>query len=145
VAKFLIVDAHSMIFAWPELRALHARRMVLARDALIQKLTAYQDFTGMRVVVVFDGQGAKAQEATEPGGVQIFYSGRGQTADSLIERLVAKYAGVHDITVATSDRLEQQTASSFGGSFISAEILHRMVEETENDLQRELKRRKNRR
>ncbi len=140
MAKFLIVDAHSIIFAWPEMRALHARRMVLARDALIKALTDYQDFTGTRVVVVFDGQGGKASDSSEPGGIQIFYSAQGQTADAIIERLVAKYAQVHDITVATSDLLEQQTAFSFGGSCISAEILKQMIEETQGDFQRELKR-----
>jgi len=141
VAKFLIVDAHSIIFAWPEMRALHARRMLLAREALIKTLTEYQDFTGTRVVAVFDGQGGKASDHSEPGGIQVFYSAQGQTADSVIERLVAKYAQVHEITVATSDHLEQQTASSFGGSCISPGMLRRMIDETQGDLQRELKRR----
>ena len=117
----------------------------MARDALVRALTDYQDFTGIRVVVVFDGQGGKASEHSEPGGVQIFYSAHGQTADSIIERLVAKYAQMHDITVATSDHLEQQTALSFGGSCISAEILRQLVEEAQGDLQRDLKRHRLRR
>lgn len=123
------------------MRALHARRTELARDALVKVLTEYQDFTGIRVVAVFDGQGGKATDATEPGGIQVFYSARGQTADDVVERLVAKYAREHDITVATSDLLEQQTVTSFGGTSISAEMLHRMLEETQGDLKRELKRR----
>ncbi len=141
MAKFLIVDAHSVIFAWPKMRALHARRTVLARDALVKALTEYQDFTGIRVVAVFDGQGGKPTEVSEPGGIQVFYSAQGQTADDIVERLVAKYGGEHDITVATSDRLEQQTATSFGGTCVSAELLQKMLEETQTDLQRELKQR----
>jgi uncharacterized protein len=35
-ARYLIVDGHSVIFAWPELRKLHARRSSLAREALIK-------------------------------------------------------------------------------------------------------------
>ena len=54
-AQYLIVDGHSVIFAWPELRALHRRRSSLARDALVKKLREYQDWTGVRVAVVFDG------------------------------------------------------------------------------------------
>ncbi len=142
VAKFLIVDAHSMIFAWPEMRALHARRMVLARDALVRTLTEYQDLSGLRVVAVFDGQGERVSETSEPGGIQIFYSGRGQTADSVIERLVAKYATLHEITVATGDRLEAQTAESFGGACLSAEALWRAIEQARGDFQRELRRRR---
>lgn len=58
-AHYLIVDGHSIIFAWPELRKLHARRSSLAREALIKQLRGYQDWTGVHVVVVFDGKGKK--------------------------------------------------------------------------------------
>jgi len=34
--RYMIVDDHSIIFAWPELRKLHARRSSLAREALIK-------------------------------------------------------------------------------------------------------------
>ena len=57
-ARYLIVDGHSVIFAWPELRKLQERRSSVAREALIKRLRDYQDWTGMRVVVVFDGKGA---------------------------------------------------------------------------------------
>src|SRR6184192_1124716 len=59
--RYLIVDGHSIIFAWPELRKLHARRSSLAREALIKQLRDFQDWTGMRVVVVFDGKGRKVE------------------------------------------------------------------------------------
>src|SRR5437773_9409425 len=58
-AHYIIVDGHSIIFAWPELRKLHARRSSLAREALIKQLRGYQDWTGVHVVVVFDGKGSK--------------------------------------------------------------------------------------
>jgi predicted RNA-binding protein with PIN domain len=142
VAKYLIVDAHSAIFAWPDLRALHSRRNILARDELIKLLTEYQDFTGVKVVAVFDGQGSKASEVSQPGGIQVFYSAHGQTADSIIERLVAKYAKQHEILVATSDMLEQETVTSFGATSVSAELLKQMLDDCRVDLKRELKRRK---
>jgi len=139
--RVLIVDCHSVIFAWPELRRLHMRRMTLARDAVVKLLTEYQDATGVHVVAVFDGQGAqKSTEATEPGGIQIFYSGADRTADDLIERLAARYAEEHEITVATSDMLEQQTVISFGALAVSAENLRSILEEARIDLQRRLKR-----
>jgi len=140
MARFLIVDAHSVIFSWPELRTLHRRRMSLAREALIKALTEYQDITGIRVVTVFDGKGEQVSDATEPGGIQVFYSGQGQTADDVIERLVAKYAKEHDITVATSDLVEQDTATSFGAVCISTEILHGMLKDSQAGFLRETKR-----
>ena len=54
---------------------------------IVRRLTAYQDASGIRVVAVFDGKGAKPNEATEPGGIQIFYSRAGQSADLIVERL----------------------------------------------------------
>jgi predicted RNA-binding protein with PIN domain len=137
--RFLIVDAHSVIFSWPELRKLHQRRMILARDELIKILTQYQDASGIRVVAVFDGQGKKLSEATEPGGIQVLYSSSGQTADQIIERLTAIYAKTHDLTVATSDHLEQQTAETFGAYTVTCEELRERIADAQAELARELK------
>ena len=140
--RILIVDGHSIIFAWPEMRNLHTRRNILARDSLIKSLTEYQDFTGIHVAVVFDGQGGKVSEETEPGGIQVFFSGSGQTADDVIERMVAKYGRENEITVATDDMLEQQTAITFGAQCVSAEGLKALLNDTQADLARALKRRR---
>jgi len=140
--RFLIVDGHSVIFAWPELRALHRRRTASARERLTKILTAYQDFTGIRVVLVFDGKGTTITQETDPGGIQIFYSNTGRTADDLIERLAAKYGNLYSITVATSDLLEQQTAIAFGAECISADGLRDLVDSAERSFVLEMKRRK---
>jgi predicted RNA-binding protein with PIN domain len=140
--RILIVDGHSMIFAWPEMRKLHARRNQSAREAVVKQLTEYQDFTGVHVAVVFDGQGGKVTEETEPGGIQVFYSGAGQTADDVIERLVARYGKEHEITVATDDMMEQQTAITFGAECVSAEGMKELLEETQKELARALKKRR---
>ncbi len=126
--QYLIVDGHSVIFAWPELRALHERRTSLARDVLIGKLRDYQDWTGVRVVVVFDGKGAAVDASSFPGEVQIFYSRAGQTADSIVERLASKYGAQFSLLVATSDYLEQETVSACGAEYISAEGLRGLLE-----------------
>ncbi|MHA3773746.1 NYN domain-containing protein [Verrucomicrobiota bacterium sgz303538] len=137
--RYLLVDGHSVIFAWPELRKLHAKRMVLARDELVKILTEYQDSSGVRVVAVFDGKGTKNTEETTPGGIQIFYSSGKLSADSIIERLVAKYAKQHEMTVVTNDHLEQQTTISFGGVAISTDALRDLIEDAAADLARRLK------
>lgn len=137
--RYLIVDGHSVIFGWPELARLHARRTALARDELVKALTEYQDASGVRVVVVFDGKGVSASEHSAPGGIQIFYSAAGQTADSIIERLAAKYAGRHEITVATSDNLEQDTVSAFGAVAVSVELLREYLDDAQADLTRRLR------
>jgi predicted RNA-binding protein with PIN domain len=127
-ARYLIVDGHSIIFAWPELRKLHERRSSLAREALTKRLRDYQDWTGVSVVVVFDGKAPKITAISEPGDVQIFYSRGGQTADTIIERLASKYADRFDLMVATSDSMERETVHASGAQWISPEVLHELLE-----------------
>ena len=125
--RYLIVDGHSIIFAWFELRQLHARRSSLAREALVKQLRDYQDWTGVRVIVVFDGKGTKISATFEPGDVQIFYSRSGQTADAIIERLASKYAKRFDLMVATSDSMEGETVQACGAEWLSPEALRGLL------------------
>jgi uncharacterized protein len=126
-ARYLIVDGHSVIFAWPELRKLHARRSSLAREALVRQLRDYQDWTGVHVVAVFDGKGKKVEATSEPADVQIFYSRTGQSADAIIERLASKYAKRYELVVATSDSLEAETVQACGAESISPEGLRGLL------------------
>ncbi len=125
--QYLLVDGHSIIFAWPELRTLHDRRTSLARDALSRQLRDFQDWTGIRVVVVFDGRGTAVSHEAHPGEIQVFYSRVGQTADSIIERLASKYAERYRLIVATGDYLEQETASASGAETVSPEGLRELL------------------
>jgi uncharacterized protein len=126
-ARYLIVDGHSVIFAWPELRKLHARRSSLAREALVKQLRDYQDWTGVHVVVVFDGKGKKVEATSEPADVQIFYSRSGQSADAIIERLASKYAKRYELVIATSDSLEAETVHAWGAESISPDGLRALI------------------
>ena len=126
-ARYLIVDGHSIIFAWPELRKLQGRRSSLAREALIKQLRDYQDWTGVGVVVVFDGKGRKASAISEAAEIQIFYSRSGQSADSIIERLASKYAKRFELMVATSDSMEAQTVQASGAEWVSPDGLRGLL------------------
>jgi uncharacterized protein len=125
--RYLIVDGHSIIFAWPELRRLQARRSSLAREALVKRLRDYQDWTGVRTVVVFDGKGRKIEATSGPADVQVFYSRTGQTADAIIERLASKYAKRFELFVATCDSLEGETVEACGAEWISPEALRGLL------------------
>ena len=141
--EYLLVDGHSVIFAWPELRARHVGpRRAAAREELVRLLTSYQDQSGVRVVVVFDGRGPgrRASDASEPGGVQVFYAPAGRSADEVLERLVAKYAEAHRLVVATADRLVEQTALTFGAEGgLSPEGLREVIARAERDGERTLR------
>jgi uncharacterized protein len=127
-ARYLIVDGHSIIFSWPELRKLHLRRPSLARYALIKRLRDYQDWSEERVVAVFDGRAARVSQSSDPHDIQIFYARHGQSADEIIERLACKYAARYEVTVATSDLLEMETVNACGAAGISPAGLRELLE-----------------
>jgi len=126
-ARYLIVDGHSIIFAWAELRRLQRRRPSLAREELIKRLRHYQDWTDVNVAVVFDGRGTRVTEQADPHDVQIFYARRHQSADAIIERLASKYASRFEITVATSDSLVKETVNVSGAACLSPEGLRTLL------------------
>ena len=130
---YLLVDGSNIIHAWPELKDLHQRGKGLAHERLRHLLECYQDVSGVRVVLVFDGRNERAenQPHRDVYEVQIFYSDSSHTADDIIERLSAKYAERYRITVATNDLAERSMVYSLGAEVISAEGLRQQMESTE--------------
>jgi predicted RNA-binding protein with PIN domain len=134
--EFLLVDAHNVIFARPDLADLHRRNPGAAREELVRLLERHQDATGVRVVAVFDG-GAQTKTTaglSGPAGVQVFYPQAGQTADAILERLVLKYAATHRLTVATNDNLIRTAAVAAGASTMDSETLFAEIQRGESDL-----------
>lgn len=134
--QFLLVDAHNVIFAHPDLAARHRRSPAAAREELVRLLERHQDASGMRVVVVFDGgSGAKASsDLSGAAGVQVIYPQAGQSADAIIERLVVKYGGTYRLTVATNDNLIRTAAVAAGASTIGSETLFEEMGRAENEM-----------
>jgi len=140
--SYLIVDGHSVIHEWDDLRKLHRNgpRRYLAREALLKKMRTYQDMTEMRVVVVFDGVGERITDERETQGIQIFYADASHTADSIIERLAALYAKTFALKVVTADGMERDTVEAFGAVCISPRELAYELERVETNLQARIKR-----
>ncbi len=136
--RILLVDGHSVIFAWANLSETHQRNTAAARERLVQLLTGLQDSTDWTVAVVFDGRGAKPSSDGTPGGIAVFYSKSGQTADSIIERLAAKYSRDCEVTVATDDLMERTTVEAFGCVSISTEQLLAELHSAESALSEKL-------
>lgn len=134
--EFLLVDAHNILFARPDLAALHRRAPAAAREQLIRILERHQDASGLRVVAVFDG-GSKAQAASElsgAAGIQVIYPRAGQTADAIIEQLVVKYAASRRLTVATGDNLIRAAALAAGAATMDPDALFDDIARSEKDL-----------
>jgi predicted RNA-binding protein with PIN domain len=115
-ARYLVVDGHSVIFAWPDLRALHGSNRAAARKALAERLQHLHDTAHWRVTLVLDGKLGSAIASTprKPTDMVISYATADQTADSIIERLVAASGVAPEILVITADEAERRTVESLG-------------------------------
>ncbi len=140
--SYLIVDGHSVMHAWPELRRRQgatASRHAAQRE-LLKRLRDYQDQSGTQVVVVFDGTHAQRSEEREPQGLQIIYAEAGTTADALIERLAGKYADRHRLQVVSADGMVRETVLACGAEWSSPDMLKLAVEDAERQLHERLRR-----
>ena len=132
----ILVDGYSLLHNWPELAAGRARHSAAARDALIRRLTQYQDAAGTPVTVFFDGAGLPADKPTASDStmVEVLYSRRGQTADQMIERAVHRFAPYGEVLAVTDDHAERETVMSLGGGAGSCWNFIRDVENALADL-----------
>jgi hypothetical protein len=116
----IIVDGYNLIRQWPELAMLDRGDLQSGREALLRRLQAYRRARGHRLTVVFDGreQGALSERAEHAAGIEVRFSPRGETADSVIARLVAQ--GGEGSVVVSSDREVAATARRSGAAALPA-------------------------
>jgi predicted RNA-binding protein with PIN domain len=134
--SYLLVDGYNIIFAWEELRELAQRNIDSARDKLMDILSNYQGYLGSTLILVFDAYKVKGN----PGSVQqyhniyVVYTKEAETADQYIEKTVHQIAKEHQVTVATSDALEQMIIWGSGAMRMSAAGLWEAVQEAGREL-----------
>ncbi|MCI7813406.1 MAG: TetM/TetW/TetO/TetS family tetracycline resistance ribosomal protection protein [Robinsoniella sp.] len=129
-AEYLLVDGYNIIFSWEELRELAQINIDGARTKLMDILCNYQGFKKMIVIVVFDaykvegGQG----EVSKYHNIYVVYTKEAETADQYIEKTVHEIGRKYQVTVATSDALEQVIILGQGARRLSAQGLKEEVE-----------------
>ena len=113
----ILVDGYSLLHDWPELAPGQPRHSAGARDALIQKLTHYQDAIGTPITLFFDGGGAPASVATAHSTrqMEVLYSRNGQTADEMIERAAYRFQDYGEVLAVTNDNAERNIVIHMGG------------------------------
>lgn len=127
--KVLIVDGHSAIFSTSQLAQEHLRHTGRARLELILELTHFQDVSDYHVVLVFDGKGEKLDALVRQDlDILVMYSRANQTADSVIERIVAQHAEKYNVEVASNDRYVLDTISVFGALPMSIRRMWELVD-----------------
>jgi predicted RNA-binding protein with PIN domain len=126
--RYLVVDGHSVIFAWPDLRKLHAGNRAAARKALADRLQMLHDGSRWRVTLVLDGTHGSSPGPRQPTDMVITYAQADQTADSIIERLVAASGAAEQVTVITADEVERRLVESLGAATASPGWLREELE-----------------
>lgn len=127
--KYLLVDGYNIIFAWEELRAIAAVNADGARGRLLDILCDYQGIRGMSLIVVFDAYRVKRHdtEYLDYHNIHVVYTKEAETADRYIERFAHENGRKYDVTVATSDGLEQIIIRGQGCALLSARDFEKEV------------------
>ena len=137
--EYLLVDGYNIIFGWPELNELSKTDIAAARLTLMDILSNYQGYSKCKLILVFDAY--KVPGGTEHvekyHNIYIVYTKEAETADQYIEKTVQQIGRQHQVTVATSDGLEQIIIMGQGASRISARGLKEEIEETRKQLRQE--------
>lgn len=121
--RYLLVDAHSVIFHWEDLRRLHQSNPRQAREELTRRMQLLHDQSEWLVTLVFDGTHGGASPKNKAGQIAILYGTSDQTADSIIERLVGKAPDPGQVTVVTADGAERETVLAMGAHCFSPQHL----------------------
>lgn len=128
----ILIDGYSLLHNWPELAAGKPRHCAAARDALIQRLTHYQDAIGIPITIFFDGGGAPASTPKTHSArmLEVLYSRNGQTADDMIERAAYRFQEYGEVLAVTNDYAERNVVIHMGGMAESCENFIHTVEAT---------------
>ncbi len=134
--EYLLVDGYNVIFAWLDLKELAEENMEGARLKLLDELSKYQGIRKCRIIAVFDAYRVQGhqEEAFEYENIHVVYTREAQTADHFIERFAHDNQEKYDITVATSDGLQQVIIRGSGCALLSARELKEEMERTNEEV-----------
>lgn len=127
--KYLLVDGYNVIFAWEELNELAKVNIDGARGRLMDILCDYQGIRKCHLIVVFDAYHVKGHptEISDYHNIHVVYTKEAETADQFIEKFAHENGRKYDVTVATSDGLEQIIIRGQGCGLISAREFEKEV------------------
>jgi small GTP-binding protein len=123
--EYLLVDGYNVIFAWEELRELAKATIDGARHKLMDILCNYQGYKKCILILVFDAYKVEGGigQALRYHNIHVVYTKEAETADQYIEKLAHQMGKSHEVTVATSDGLEQLIIRGEGCRLLSAQDL----------------------
>ena len=139
--EYLLVDGYNIIFAWEDLNELSKINIESARNKLMDRLSNYQGYKKMTLILVFDAYKVKGNPGSimKYHNIYVVYTKEAETADQYIEKTVHEIGRKYQVTVATSDALEQVIILGQGGNRLSAANLLEEVEAVEAEISKKVK------
>lgn len=137
--EYLLVDGYNIIFSWDELKELSDSNLEAARYSLMDILCNYQGFKQCTVILVFDAYKVKGNvgEVQKYNNIYVVYTKEAETADMYIEKAVHEMNKKYNVTVATSDGLEQLIIMGQGARRISAREFKEEIELVNKNIREE--------
>lgn len=137
--EYLLVDGYNIIFAWEELRELAKVTVDGARQKLMDILCNYQGYKKCTLILVFDAYKVEGNlgQALKYHNIHVVYTKEAETADQYIEKLAHQMGREHQVTVATSDGLEQLIIRGQGCRLLSARDLKEEIEYVNQEIRKE--------
>jgi small GTP-binding protein len=134
--EYLLVDGYNIIHAWSDLKDLADTNMDGARIKLLDSMSNYQGLRKSRIIVVFDAYRVLGhiEEVLQYNNIYVVYTKEAQTADQYIEKFSHDNSKKYNITVATSDGLQQVIIRGAGCSLLSARELKAEVDRAVNEI-----------
>lgn len=128
---YLLVDGYNIIFAWEELKDLAETDLGAARDRLMDILSNYQGYVKCTLILVFDAYKVPGnnREIFKYHNIHIVYTKEAETADQYIEKTAHQIGRTCQVTVATSDALEQIIIRGQGCLLLSARELKEEIQQ----------------
>ena len=136
---YLLVDGYNIIFASKELTELAEINIDAARNRIIDLLIDYRAYKNCEIILVFDAYRLvnHPTEIQNFNGVYVVYTKTAETADQYIEKTTNEMMKKYDVTVATSDGIEQIIIRGKGAALLSAREFLKDMEETRENFRRE--------
>lgn len=130
--EYLLVDGYNVIFSWHDLKELAEYNIESARTKLLDYLSKYQGVRKCKIIAVFDAYRVQNhhEEMLDYDTIHVVYTREAQTADHFIEKFAHDNQEKYDITVATSDGLQQIIIRGAGCAILSARELKDEIERT---------------
>ena len=138
--RYLLVDGYNIIFKWPELSDIAKVNIDGARDRLNDILCDYQSQKGCKLMVVYDAYRVAGHptEYYNYHNIIVVFTKEAETADKFIERFAHENAKQADISVATSDGLEQIIIRGAGCALVTANDLLEQVNIARSETRRRI-------